>query len=518
MFDVSKYCESVPLEHRKSLGQFFTHPRVADFMISWVLQSGLNELYDPAYGLGAFNPKNKNIKFSASEIDPIILEHSSLDTGEDDFTVCLENYLTVWGIKHGNIVCNPPYMRFQKFLDRSSVFALFQDKLHIRLSGYTNTASTFLIKSLSELNERGRLAYIMPLEFLNTGYGALVKKLLLKSHHLVAIVNLECEKDIFPDATTSVGIVLYDSAKHYDKVNFYSIKNIGDLSSFHSLQPTSAISVKELDPNAKWLPYLQADKVTFDASRMVPLVNYGRFSRGIATGANEFFVLTPSKVQSLGLLRKEYLCCISRSSQISRPVFSKGDIETLIHMDAPVLLFTTNGSISEPAKRYIQEGEVIGYHERFLTKNRNPWYKTELRTPAPLLLGVFSRGGYKIILNRSDVLNLTCYHGFQPNLFGLNYIEHLFLYFLSEAGREIVSLSIRKYGDSLDKFEPNDLNSSMVPSQDFFNALSQKMLKCAIQEVEEKGILPTEIERVFEQLKAQPQVATADREFSAVAQ
>ena len=243
---------------------------------------------------------------------------------------------------------------------------------------------------------------------------------------------------------------------------------------------------------------------------MVPLVNYGRFSRGIATGANEFFVLTPSKVKSLGLLQKEYLCCISRSSQISRPVFSKSDIESLINTDAPVFLFTTNGAISEPAKRYIQEGEACGYHERFLTKNRNPWYKTEVRRPAPLLLGVFSRGGYKIILNRSDVLNLTCYHGFQPNLFGQNYVEHLFLYFLSEAGKEIVSLSIRKYGDSLDKFEPNDLNSAMVPSQDFFNSLSHKMMKRGIQEVEEKGILPAEIERVFEQLKSQPG-ATPDR-------
>lgn len=510
MFDVSKYCESVPLEHRKSFGQFFTHPRVADFMISWVLESGLKDLYDPAYGLGAFNPKNKSIKFRASEIDPVILEHSNLHAGEDDFSVRLENYLTIWGIKHGNIVCNPPYMRFQKFLDRSSVSALFQEKLHIRLSGYTNTASAFLIKSLAELDEGGRLAYIMPLEFLNTGYGALVKKLLLKSQHLVAVVNLECEKDIFPDATTSVGIVLYDSAKHYDKVNFYSIRNIGDLSNFHSLQPTSSIPVKELDPSSKWLPYLQADKVTFDTSRMVPLVNYGRFSRGIATGANEFFVLTPSKVKSLGLLQKEYLCCISRSSQISRPVFSKSDIESLINTDAPVFLFTTNGAISEPAKRYIQEGEACGYHERFLTKNRNPWYKTEVRRPAPLLLGVFSRGGYKIILNRSDVLNLTCYHGFQPNLFGQNYVEHLFLYFLSEAGKEIVSLSIRKYGDSLDKFEPNDLNSAMVPSQDFFNSLSHKMMKRGIQEVEEKGILPAEIERVFEQLKSQPG-ATPDR-------
>ena len=207
-------------------------------------------------------------------------------------------------------------MRFQKFLDRTSVFASFQEKLHIRLSGYTNTASAFLIKSLSELDEQGRLAYIMPLEFLNTGYGKLVKNLLLKDSHLMAVLSLECEKDIFPDATTSVGIVLYDAANRYDKVSFYNIKNIEELSNFHDLQPASVIPTEKLDSESKWLPYLQTGKVTFDASQMVPLINYGRFSRGIATGANEFFVLKPSKVQSLGLLPKEYLLCISRSSHI----------------------------------------------------------------------------------------------------------------------------------------------------------------------------------------------------------
>ena len=502
MFDTSQYCQKVPLEHRKTFGQFFTHPKVADFMINWVLQSGKQELYDPAYGLGVFNPKNKDIKFSASEIDPVILEHLNLHNYDENVLLRSENYLTVWGNKHANIVCNPPYMRFQKFLDRDNVFKLFQAKLNIRLSGYTNTASAFLIKSLSELKEHGRLAYIMPLEFLNTGYGALVKQILLESHHLAAIVNLECEKEIFPDATTTVGIVLYDTTKQYDEVSFYSIQNIDELTNFHDLQPTSKILADALDPKAKWLPLLQAEKVSFNENLMVPLTSYGRFSRGIATGANEFFVLTPSKVRSLGLPQNEYLYCISRSSQISHPVFSSKDLERLVQMDAPVLLFTTNRLVSKTAEEYIHCGEVAGYHERFLTKNRTPWYKTEIRQPAPLLLGVFSRDGYKIIRNKTNVLNLTCYHGFQPNLFGHNYLEHLFLYFLSKAGRDIVSLSMRKYGRSLDKFEPNDLNSSMVPSQIFFDKMEREIIKLAIQKVEDKGTLPKEIEQVFEQLKS----------------
>jgi adenine-specific DNA-methyltransferase len=351
----------------------------------------------------------------------------------------------------------------------------------------------------------------MPLEFLNTGYGTLVKKRLLEERHLVGIVNLECEKDIFPDATTSVGILLYDCAVECSKVSFYSLKKIEELQSLDSLEPTTIVDVDKLDPKSKWLPYFQSNKVSFNQELMVQLDYYGRFSRGIATGANEFFVLSKSRVASLELSLDDCHPCITRSSQISRPIFSDKDVSEMLEADIPAFLFSANGTASAGAKRYIRHGESLGYHERFLTKHRTPWYKTESRSPSPLLLGVFSRGGYKIILNRSNALNLTCYHGFQPNLFGLQYVNHLFLYFLSKAGREIIGLSMRKYGDSLDKFEPNDLNSAFVPKPDFFDTITDKEIAEGIRIVSSEGILPDVLEVKFAQLNKSPTMQSTQR-------
>ena len=113
----------------------------------------------------------------------------------------------------------------------------------MRLSGYTNIASAFLLKSLSELSSAGRLAYIMPLEFLNTGYGKLVKARLIQGGHLVAIISLDCEKDVFPDVITSVGIVLYDSGVTYPAVRFHSVESIERLP-----------DVLKADPVPKFLP------------------------------------------------------------------------------------------------------------------------------------------------------------------------------------------------------------------------------------------------------------------------
>lgn len=514
-FNPIQYCDVVLEEHRKGLGQFFTHEKVADFMTQWVLGSGIKELYDPAFGLGVFQPKkDQAIEFSASEIDPVVLSFCEEKTGKSLPFVLREDYLTSWGKRHANIVCNPPYMRFQKFLNREFVFKDFKKHLNVQLSGYTNTASAFLLKSLSELTGDGRLCYIMPLEFLNAGYGVAVKNKLLNGNHLVAIISLECEKDVFPDATTSVGIVLYDAAKAYSTVRFYSLTNVEELGLLDSLVPATEISVEKLDPSAKWLPHFQSNKVLFNKNCMVPLEYYGRFSRGIATGANEFFVLSRSQAQRLELSPDECQLCITRSSQIKRPIFCDEDIQSMLESDIPALLFSVNGSASNGAKKYIEHGEGLGYHNRFLTKHRKPWYKTEVRSPSPLLLGVFSRGGYKIIRNKSLALNLTCYHGFQPNLFGLKYVDHLFLYFLSRAGRDVICLSMRKYGDSLDKFEPNDLNSAFVPTSDFFDSISDLEIELGIKAIADSGMLPESLELKFSEINAVNSVDFVEQESS----
>ena len=502
---MNNYTEYAGELHRRSLGQYFTHPKVAGFMVRWVLGSGHNVLFDPAFGLGAFREavrKEGAIGFSASEIDPQIIRFWERQAGQAAEFVAVEDYLLSWGKAHPNIVCNPPYMRFQKFLNRKAVFSDFERKLGIRLSGYTNTASAFLVKSISELAPTGRLAYIMPLEFLNAGYGTIVKQQLIESRHLAAILSLDCEKDVFPDVTTSIGIVLFDKAVRQDTVKFYSLRSVEDLSDFHRINPISEMPCSRLDPNQKWLPLFQKSIFAVDTKESTVLRSFGRFSRGIATGANEFFVLRPSSARKLAVDEgSECVPCITKSSQVCAPIFDVSDYAALYAADKPVLLFSPKERQSCGAAEYIKSGEAAGFNARFLTKNRKPWYKTESRRPAPLLLGAFSRGGYKVILNRTNTLHLTCFHGFQPNLFGEQHLEHIFLYLWSNIGRGFVSLSMRKYGDSLDKFEPNDLNDALVPSADFLAAMPEDKVPAAVREIVQTGRAPNWVEDFFAQLK-----------------
>ncbi|MEI6413014.1 MAG: N-6 DNA methylase [Pseudomonadota bacterium] len=498
---VSAYHHETSENHRKRLGQFFTDSRVAAFMVNWIRSSHQDSIYDPAFGLGAFYSaiSNKsNLSFAASEIDWRILDFWNRHHRDArPVEIRQEDYLRAWGLTHANIVCNPPYMRFQNFLGRDQIFRDFEKRLGIRLSGYTNMASAFLLKSLSELKPGGRLAYIMPLEFLNAGYGTLIKKRLLDQSWIKAIIRFQCEKEVFPDATTTVGIILVDSGSPSSHVDFHRVDHMRNLDDILARMPVKRIPASSLQPGEKWLQYFQSYRLEYDAKRFVPLQYYGRFSRGIATGANNFFVGSASFFNQWGIRDDEVIACITKSCQIRKSCFSQADYAELHRADANVFLFSPNDPISAGARKYLLTGENSGYHQRFLTRNRNPWYKTEVRLPSPLLLGVFSRGGYKIIKNTSSALNLTCYHGFQPNQFGLSYVDGLFLYLLSDAGRQMLSLSMRQYGNVLDKFEPNDLNGAWVPNLEFFNLIPKQDIQEAMERVQDGGTVSQVIQNVF---------------------
>jgi adenine-specific DNA-methyltransferase len=468
----TQYLSQVGDEHRKQYAQFFTPQPIANFMRKWVLSGETNtELFDPAFGLGAFfEDLLEEVRAKGMEVDSQVLEFYLAYRKRTKAAIKHANYLLEYGQRYANIICNPPYLKFQKFDQKESALEGFQKHFGIKLSGYTNIASAFLVKSIFELAKGGRLAYIMPPEFLNAGYGRQVKELLAQRRHLSHILQISCEQEAFPDATTSLCILLYDSAVKFSEISFYSVDKLSQLPEVLNTRPVQKIPYNTLNPSEKWGIYFTPSNecVRFNKKYLIPLLTYGHFSRGIATGANEFFVLRKSDVSRLALQTADYAGCITKSAQIVRPIFTQDDFNDLAIKDAPVYLLNVTSSSSPAARQYIHYGESRGFNQRYITRNRTPWYKMERRTSAPIMLNVFSRNGYKAVRNYSTVQSLTPFHCFYPNLFGTSIIDLLFLYLYSQTGHSILASSVRKYGNDLEKFEPNDLNRSLVPSEEFF--------------------------------------------------
>jgi adenine-specific DNA-methyltransferase len=193
---------------------------------------------------------------------------------------------------------------------------------------------------------------------------------------------------------------------------------------------------------------------------------YGTFVRGIATGANEFFALRKTEIEELKLGNENVRRCITKSAQIRKAVLTEDEFYGLYNRNMPVHCLDVKEHEKPEVIRYIEHGEEKGFQRRYLTQNRNPWYKIEYREPAPILVGVFSRGRLKVIRNYSSAVNFTCFHSFFPNMFGAKYVEKLFIYFFSDRGQELIKMNKRSYGNALDKLEPGDLNDCLCPSQE----------------------------------------------------
>ena len=498
----STYITKIPLAHRKDFGQYFTPSIVAHIMADWIIKSNPKTILDPAFGLGIFYDEIKKIipdnlmKFTAYEIDSRILTYNNYERN-DDLTIVNSDYLEADAGSFDGIICNPPYMRFQKFLNRHNVLPIIEKKIGKKLIGYSNISSVFLVKSLSELNYNGRLAYIMPLEFFNTGYGKEIKRSLLEKHLLKRIIIFENEKDVFPDATTTVCILLCSNDGKDERIKISLIKSAEEINGLLSVDNLNCVEIssKELPHNKKWSPIIlslfTAQKIPND---FVKISLYGSFKRGIATGANDFFALTKSDINKYNISSNNICKCITKSPQIKKAIFTEKDFNSLYEKNRPVYCLDVKNHNEQSVINYIKLGEVKGIHTRYLTRMRKPWYKIEHRRPAPILFGVFNRGRFKVIRNYSSAINFTCFHSFYPNiLFGEREIDKLFVYLLSNIGQSTLELNKRSYGENLNKLEPGDLNECYCPSQDQFALIQQKEVEKIIEIAKENQDLAIEM-------------------------
>jgi len=478
--DESKYISETPIDYRKEFGQFFTPPSVAHLMTQWVVKNDPKTILDPAFGLGVFYDQIKQIqsgsekRFTGYEIDNRILTYLDGSDAGMNLQVVNEDYLEADLSGFDAILCNPPYMRFQKFLTRHDVLPKIEEKIGKKLIGYSNIASVFLIKALQELNTNGRLAFIMPFEFFNAGYGKEIKKSLLETYLLKQIVIFENEKEIFPDATTTVCILLCQKDGKNDAIKITSVESAGqiaqtgDIGEFYQYKLESS----ELPYHKKWTPIiLSLYQEQHIPSGFVKLSQYGTFKRGIATGANEFFALKKTKIEALRIGDENLCKCLTKSPQIKKTVFTEDLFLALYEADKPVYCLDIKEHQNPHVRDYIKQGERLHYHERYLTKMRDPWYKIEHRHHSPILFGVFNRGRLKVIRNFTTAINFTCFHSFYPNLFGEKLVDKLFIYLLSDVGQSIIKINKRSYGNNLDKFEPGDLNDSLCPGQEQFEMI-----------------------------------------------
>lgn len=470
-----EYSASTSMEHRKKFAQFFTPQAIADLMSKWLLgHHDLKRVLEPAFGLGVFARSllihKADLLVKGFDVDPNIysVAKKCFEERNVNVSIVLQDYIySDWDNKYDGIICNPPYFKFHDY-DNKGLLKEIEARIGYKLSGLTNLYTLFLLKSLHQLGEGGRLAYIVPSEFLNSDYGKLVKAYLVKSKALRHIVVVNFEESVFDDALTTACILLCANDGASTNVQFSNLVNLDDLTKVESLialypqnNPTSlTYEFENLNPEIKWRGYYQ-DQNAIKYQHLVPFSKYGKVVRGIATGANEYFTFNRSKAIEFGIEDQFLLPCICKAADARKAFFTREDFEQLQVNDRSVFLLNALNP-NDNVMRYLDLGVKEEVNKKFLTKNRRPWYTLENRPPAPIWVSVFNRNGVRFIKNEANISNLTTFHCIYPTVHSEGISDLLFAYLLTGVSRQIFDDNRREYGNGLQKFEPNDINKALM--------------------------------------------------------
>lgn len=472
------YSKSISLEHRKKFAQFFTPFQLASLMADWLLcNQNLKTILEPAFGLGVFSRallnKKTELSIKGFDVDKTIFANAKAIFQDNlQVDIHLEDYMfNDWNNKYDGIICNPPYFKFHDY-DNKTILNEVENHLKIKLNGFTNLYTLFLLKSIYQLNPNGRLAYIIPSEFLNSDYGKLVKSSLIKNKVLRHIIVFDFEENVFDDALTTACILLCSNDKNFQNVKFSTIKKIDELETikaYISNYPVNNIddltfNLSELEPETKWRKYYQVQN-GIRYKNLIPFSSVAKVVRGIATGANEYFTFSKSKANHYKIIDKYLLPCICKAVDVKDNFFTKDNFNSLVIADKQTYLLNASGSKDENVLKYLEIGEKTEIDKKYLTACRTPWYSLENRPPSPIWVSVFNRSGLKFIRNEANISNLTTFHCVYPvqnTLFDNVNIDILFAYLLTDVAREIFEDNRREYGNGLQKFEPNDLNKAMM--------------------------------------------------------
>lgn len=466
MITEREYLHKVSIDHRKRFAQFFTPEPIAAFMATWLMRGLSNHanILDPAYGLGVFSRVlhqfSPEVSVKGFELDSTIYKYAkqNLPNGTSRVHLIQGDYLeSSWSDYFDGIICNPPYLKFHDY-DNNKYISLVNERLNTKLNGFTNLYTLFLLKSIAQLSDGGRLVYIVPSEFLNADYGVEVKRALIESGTLRHVVVVDFTQNAFDDALTTVCILFCSKDKSTDEVRFSKIDNINALTS--AFTNYTSLQTRKLNPTIKWKQYYETTQAD-NYHHLVPFSKFAKVSRGIATGANQYFTFNISKIEDNNLPEECFLPCICHSADVKNQIFTSNDFHQLADANHNVYLFNAKAKEENPHVRYyLRLGEKKEINKRYLTASRSPWYSIEQRKPAPIWVSVFNRNGLRFVRNLSGAYNLTTFHC----VYNTSDIDTdiLFAYLSTDIARKIFLDNSRQYGNGLVKFEPNDLNRGLI--------------------------------------------------------
>lgn len=432
---VQKHLDSSKTQaERNKLGQFATPGALAIDILEYarkILPSSQRiRFLDPAFGTGSFYSAllktflhSRIASATGYEIDKPFADRAAelwrdepLQLSNADFT---KQIAPLSDNQRANLlICNPPYVRHHHLSndDKNRLKMSARRSAGVALSGLSGLYCYFMCLAHSWMAEDGLAAWLIPSEFMDVNYGRAIKEYLLNQVTLLSIHRFDPADVQFDDALVSSAVVWFKKSLPRPG-HFVEFTYGGTLT-----KPTMSmrVSVQSLPENSKWTRFPQNSLAPAPAQQAIKLSDLFTIKRGIATGANKFFILTPERVAELQLPKKFLIPILPSARYLSSDeVLADHHGDPLIERKQYLLSCKLPESEVEAKYSslwsYLETGKQQGIHETYLSEHRSPWYSQEERMPPPFLCTYINRKNkvngetFRFILNHSKAIAANVY-------------------------------------------------------------------------------------------------------------
>ena len=405
---------------RNKWGQFATPPplslSIAQYAHTLMGKAPVRFL-DPAIGTGSFYSALSQVFPPASittadgiELDTLFAKSAAGLWGERGLTVIEGDFTRQLPPQQrfNLVLTNPPYVRHHHLstADKDRLRARLAQSLHLDISGLAGLYCYFLLLCHDWMEDGGLAVWLIPSEFMDVNYGAILRRYLTERVTLLHIHRF-CPTDVqFTDALVSSAVVVFrkspPSSSHTARFSFAG--------PIERPRTEARVPLEHLRQSRKWTQF--PAHTTVENTGEITLGDIFAIKRGLATGSNGFFILTEADIENWHI-----------PLQFMKPILPgprhvTGDVIDALTSGAPDVsprLYLLD--CSEPEERiktawprfyqYLRHGREQNIHEAYLASRRAPWYSQENRPPAPFLCTYMgrSRNGkppFRFIWNRSQ--------------------------------------------------------------------------------------------------------------------
>lgn len=479
------------IEERRRFGQFSTPYELAKEIVSFgldLLHSNEISFLEPCIGTGVFysallSATDQNIQINNAtgvELDAAYIKcakkiwrNMGLKIYNDNFTrICPDG-------RYNFVVTNPPYVRHHYLTQDEKIFLseLVKKETGIQLSRLSGLYCYFLLLSNKWLADNALCGWLVPSEFMDVNYGQAIKEYLLNQVHLIRIHRYDSDHSKFSDALVSSCVVWFKKEVVCDD---YEVEFT--YSGTHK-EPLQKMHVKKsvLLQERKWTRFPEKEIRNTQISTKT-LGDYFEIKRGLATGDNNFFIMSRDRIVELGM-DMSFFKPILPSPRYLKTDCVKSDQEGIPKIDRQYFLLDCGlyeNEIEEnyPAIwNYLQSG-IEKTSKKYLCMNRKKWYWQEQRKSTYFLCSYMGRSSgekspIRFILNLSNAIVTNSYLMLYPkqNLQQVICNDTNSIFKIWEMLKRIQGVHIeeegRMYGGGLKKIEPREL--AKVPCGDLIN-------------------------------------------------